>query len=152
MILTYKIKHNRDFSEELKKARLIAQFALENKFKTSSKLVKHIGLKSVISNQILRKYGHNKKIKHVNSVPLIVPHQGIRFENKILTIPPLKLELSFDKQCEKINQIELDKTYAFVSVTVKEHEPITPKVSIGVDLEYDWSLCSCGSKRNGKDL
>jgi len=73
MILTYKVKHNRDFTEELRKAKQVAEFAVNNKFKTSSKLVSHIGLKSVLSNQILRKYGRNKTIKVVHNVNLVVP-------------------------------------------------------------------------------
>lgn len=68
MILTYKLKHGQNFSEELKKAKKVAEYAVLNKrnFKIlTSKYVKHYGLKSVISNQILRKYGRDKNIKSV---------------------------------------------------------------------------------------
>ena len=61
MILTYKVKHNMDFSKELTIAKKIANFAIQNRDKLSSKNVAYLGLESAISNQILRKYGRNKK-------------------------------------------------------------------------------------------
>jgi len=57
VILTFKIKHDRDFTVQLKQAKQVAEFAVANRDKLSSKNVSHIGLKSVISNQILRKCG-----------------------------------------------------------------------------------------------
>ena len=119
MILTYKIKHNRDFSTELEKAREIAIFALKTKSR-SSKDVKHIGLKSAIANQILKKYSLNKKLKRISSVKLTVPGLSIKFKNNGIKIPCLKMEMDFNKNIEKINQIELDKEFAYISCTVKE--------------------------------
>jgi len=101
MILTYKIKHNKNFSDELFKGREVALFALRTKSRTS-KDVKHIGLKSTISNQILKKYSSNRKLKRISSVKLTVPGQAIKFENEIIKIKCLNTDMPFDKQITKI--------------------------------------------------
>ena len=67
MILTYKIKHGRDFSTELTLAKKVADYGVAN-HSISSKDVKHIGLKSMIANQILRKYSRSKTVKNAKSV------------------------------------------------------------------------------------
>lgn len=75
-IRTYHVKHRRDFSDQLRRAKLIADYAVENKHNNkalSTKYVKHHGLKSDISNQILRKYGRCN-IKKATNVNLIVPN------------------------------------------------------------------------------
>jgi putative transposase len=88
MILTYKILHNRDFGQELSKARKVAEYAT---------YVKHIGLKSAISNQILRKYGRNKRVKTVSKVKLTIPGQGVKVDRELRTIsiPCLKSNLQY---------------------------------------------------------
>ncbi len=138
MILTYKIKHNHDYSVELAKARKVAEFTLKQKT-FSSKDVKHIGLKSIIANQILRKYGRNKKIKRVRRVNLIIPNQGIKVDQIVrsIRVPCLKLSFKyhFPNNFKKINQIEVNDQNIFVSVTVPEATPIdNGNKWIGVDL------------------
>lgn len=93
MILTFKVRHGRDLSIELRKARQIAEFALKTKT-CSSRDVKQFGLKSAIANQILRKYSRNKALKRVGNVKLTAPHQSIVVDGKdLLKIPCLKLNI-----------------------------------------------------------
>jgi putative transposase len=150
VILTYKIKHGRTLKDELAKARLVAEYAIKNRDKLSTKNVKQMGLKSVIANQILRKYGLNKKCKSIKSINLIVPHQGIRFDNKLIKISSLKLEMSFDKQVSKINQIELDDTYAYVSCSVEEPPKIEVKTHMGVDRNTTGNIATVAIRETGK--
>jgi len=134
-ILTFKIKHNKDFNNELKRARQIAKFALRTHSR-SSKDVKHLGLPSAISNQILKKYSGNKKLKKISSVKLTIPAQSIRLlENKLIKIPCLKLELNynFNKIFVKVNQIELDNKYAYISVLIQDKPEIKVEHYLGID-------------------
>ena len=149
MIFTYKVKHNRDLSLELEKARQIALFAQKIKSR-SSKDVKHIGLKSAIANQILKKYSSNKKLKRISSVKLTVPSQVIRLKNAKIKISCLKMELYFEKNCEKINQMELDNTYAYISYTEKEEEQNICESWIGVDLNTTGHCLVAANPKTGK--
>lgn len=72
MILTFKIKYGKDFSNEPTKARQSQEFALKTNT-LSSKDVKHFGLKSIMVNQLLRKvykerYKENKVPKFNNTI------------------------------------------------------------------------------------
>lgn len=153
MILTYKIKHGRDFSHELSLAKKVAEFAI-NERKISSKDVKHIGLKSMISNQILRKYAKNKKAKQVKSVKLAVPSQGIKVVNKEINVPCLKLILPihFNSSFEKINQIELDETYAYVSCSYQEPLKYAQEQIMGVDRNTTGHVLVASNISTGKVL
>ena len=160
MLLTYKFHHNRDFSQELEQAFEVAKFVVDpvvgfsrysfpggkfyknNMIKKnvcrSSRVVKNFHLPSTISNQILKKYSNQKKIKNVHSVNLIVPAQGIKFfeETNSIWVSCLKLHLEnmIPVNFTSINQMEIDDTYAYISVTVPEKPEMIPYENIiGVD-------------------
>jgi len=153
MLLTYRMRHGRDFSEELRKARQVADFGVRHRT-FSSKDVRHIGLKSIIANQILRKYGRNHNIKKAWNVNLIVPGQGIKTDkkNRTITMPCLKLSFSCSRlpDFEKVNQVEVDKEYAYVSVSVAEKALVEPKGYIGVDLNTTGHLAVVSDPETGK--
>lgn len=153
MILTYKIKHGRDFKRELSLARKVADFALAER-KISSKDVKHIGLKSMIANQILRKYAKNDKAKTASSVKLAIPSQGIIATKMQIIIPCVKLKLPvyFDSSFEKINQIELDEAYAYISCSYKEKPRFASKQIIGVDRNTTGHVLVASNINTGKVL
>ena len=153
MILTFKIKHGRDFSTELRKARQIAEFAIRT-HTLSSKDVKVFGLKSVIANQILRKYSRNRRIKKVKNAKLTIPNQGIKIdkEKREIGIPSLKLTLRymFRNDFEKINQIEIGEEYAYVSVTIPEKAMIEPEKWIGIDRNATGHIAVVADPQTGK--
>lgn len=134
MILTYKIKHQQDFSRELKLAKKVAEYGIKTKSRSSAD-VKHIGLKSAISNQILKKYSSSKTAKAVKSVKLTVPNQSIRLKDEQIFIPCLKLNLPiyFPNNFQKINQVEIGNTYAYISVNYEDGKLIKPKSVYGID-------------------
>ena len=153
MMLTYKIRHGRIFDDELKKAFAVAEFAVQTRSRTS-KAVKHIGLKSMIANQVLKKYGGQKTIKEVHRVNLIVPNQGIKVDRdaRSIWVPCLQMRLlyQFPDGFLKINQIEVDATYAFVSCTVPEAPVETPRAFIGIDRNTTGHLAVAANPATGK--
>ncbi|MBD3282310.1 MAG: IS200/IS605 family element transposase accessory protein TnpB [Candidatus Portnoybacteria bacterium] len=155
MILTYVIKHNRDFSEELVKAKQVAEFAIKNRT-ISSKNVKHIGLKSVISNQILRKYAKNKKCKKISKVNLVIPSQGIKVdkEDRKIRISCLRLEFEyrFPNTFSKVNQIEISKDSIHISATIQEEKAYTPQSYIGIDRNATGHCVVAANESTGKTL
>lgn len=152
MILTYKIKHGEDFDDELRKARQVAKFAIVNKDKLSTKHVKHLGLKAAIANQILRKYGRNRKIKSVKSVNLIIPGQSIKEVDGKIVIACLKLEVTNTIVVDyvKISQVEINSEYVFVSVMVQEPKIHKTSNYIGVDLNTTGHIAVVANPQTGK--
>jgi len=153
MILTYKIKHGKDFSKELALAVKVAEFALEHK-SISSASVKHIGLKSMLSNQILKKYSRSKSIKEIKSVKLSIPNQGIKLVDDKIFVPCLKLALDiyFERNFEKINQIELGQEFAYISVTYPDILLIDVTKTIGVDRNSKHHVLVASCLETGKVL
>ena len=214
MLLTYKIKHNRDFSEELQKARQVAEFCIKHRTQNqnldslptpesvsydynfpvspfhSKQLgnyeinqkkrqrkrmkanslsvsdlvpmsdflypgdVKHIGLKSTISSQILKKYSRNQDLKSVKNVKLIIPSKAVSVlkKEKTLIIPCLKLLLNyhFSNNFNKISQIEIDNIYAYVAVVFPNEEPKSSEHYIGVDLNTRGHIAVVADPESGK--
>lgn len=210
MLLTYKIKHNRDFSEELRKARKVVEFCIKHHahnrgfnppsmpksvlspsssfsppfsasssefFPTASSIhyssdsmstlnsclnsvrlspidVKHIGLKSTISDQILKKYFRNRDLQAVKNVKLIIPSRavGIDREERTLIIPCLKLLLNyhFSSNFKKISQIEIDNTYAYVAVVFSDEKPESSSRYIGVDRNTKGHIVVVADPESGK--
>ena len=129
--------------------RQVALFALKTKSRTS-KDVKYIGLKSAIANQILRKYSSNKKLKKISSVKLTVPSQSIKFDGAKIKIVCLKIAMDFDKKIKKVNQIELDETYAYITCTVEEEKAISCNSWIGVDVNTTGHCLVAAHPKTGK--
>ena len=152
---SYHIKHNQQSILELfPKAQLVADYAVQNKQRKfiSTKEVKHIGLPSAISCQILRKYS-SKTIKKATNVNLIVPNSSIKkytlkdgtektyssivYENEMVTLKPLKMSFRFNpgREFEKINQVEISKNKFMVTVTFKNSAiEMQPQNVLGIDL------------------
>ena len=153
MILTYKIRHEQNFERELALAKRVAEYGLSTKSITS-KDVKHLGLKSAISNQILKKYSRNKKLQRISSVNLTIPNQSIKIVNNKIYVPCLKLSLDiyFDKNFTKINQIEISKEFAFISVSYEEPKVCKPQCLIGVDRNTIHHTLVASNLKTGKVL
>jgi putative transposase len=153
VILTYKIRHNTDFSTELSQAFKVAEFAVRNPTCRTSKDVKVFGLKSAISNQILKKYGNQKTIKQVHNVNLVVPNQAIKIDKiaRTIRVVPLKLVLNYQfPDFQKVNQIEIDKDFAYVSCTVPEDPEMIPECFIGVDRNTTGHIAVTANPDTGK--
>ncbi len=136
-ILTYKLKHNRDFTTELQKAGSVANYSLKHRKCRTTKDVKYIGLKACIANQILKKYGSNKKLKNVSHVKLTINGYFIKVnkDSRKISVPSLKLKLNyqFPNNFIKVNQVELDHKYIYVTVEIQDKPEIKVENWLGVD-------------------
>jgi putative transposase len=137
---TILVKHNIDYSTDLAKARQVAEWAVQNKYQVSSKHVKHIGLASAIANQVLKKYGMNRTIKDVKHVKLTIPRNGdgirIMADHRIY-VACIKTNITCWYNLagvEKIDQIEVDNEFYYITFDVSEATQYEPNDFIGIDL------------------
>lgn len=157
MILTFKLKHNQNYDCLLKKAFEVAEFTVANKIRSpNTTFVKDIRgeLPSMIACQIMKKYGHQKTIKAVHNVNLIVPGQGVKYieETNSIWIPCLKLHLenTINRVFSKINQVEVDRDFAYISCTVMELPEMIPQQYIGVDRNTTGHVAVTANPDTGK--
>ena len=150
MLLTYNVKHCLDLSDELEKGREVAEAAIRSSKFLSSKDVSYIGLKSMISNQIIRKYGSVKTIKKVHNIVLPVPGQGIVNKKDSIYVPCLKCTLPFHHNADKINYIEFGKEYAHITYTITEQPEYVPERTLGVDRNTTGHVAVVSCPETGK--
>jgi len=156
-ILTFKLRHERDFGNELNQAIIVAEYGRVHHIRLPyAKDVNEVRgcLNAVIAGQIMKKYGSQKKIKAVHSVNLIVPGQVIKFfeETNSIWIPCLKLHLENTIPYEfiKINQAEIDNKYVYIAVTIKDKSEMIPKHFIGVDRNTTGHIVVAANPDTGK--
>ena len=105
--------------------------------------VKHIGLKSIISGQIIKKYSQNQNLRSIKNVKLIIPSKAVSVDRneRTLFIPCLKLLLNyrFSNNFNKVSQIEIDNVYAYVAVVFPDEEPESFGYYIG-SIEIPWGI------------
>jgi putative transposase len=157
MILTYKLKHNRVFTEELKKAHEVAEFIVKQKIKTTNtRVIKDVreSLPSPIACQIMRKYGRQRNIKRIRKVNLIIPNTVITCfkETNSIWIPCLKLHLenTIPYHFTKINQIEIDKEFAYIAITIPDKTEMIPQQFMGVDRNATGHIVVTANLNTGK--
>jgi len=138
-------------------ARRVANFAILHKnAKVTSSKVKHLGkLPAAIANQIILKYKNNKRCKKISNVNLVVPAcSTVKYPSvihdktqEILTIKPLKLKLRWHCPIDylKINQVEINKDYCYICVTVENCEKTKYEHNIGIDLNLKHNLATVGN-------
>jgi IS605 OrfB family transposase len=163
-LITFKVKHDLNLKDELAKAHLVAEFAVVNRDSIpnmSSKHVKHLGLPAEVSCQIINKYKNNPRCKNVTSVNLIFPGRLVTVvgDKSILLSARKDLRFIIDisscgnlRSFAKVNQVEADDTYFFITVTPVEDAPYVPLGTIGVDLNIASAAAVTANSENFKTM
>jgi putative transposase len=158
-ILTFKLKHDRDFTGHLALAYKVAEYARINKVRLPN--TSHVAdireyLPSTICKGVMKKYGNQKKIKAVNpnNIKLILQGEDVKphEETNSIWIPCLKLHLenTIPYEFVKINQAEIDNEFVYISVTIKDIPEMTPQHFIGVDRNTTGHIAVSANPETGK--
>jgi len=91
-------------------------------------------LKSVIANQILRKYARNKKARVARRVTLTIPQQGIKQDGTLVRIPSLAIDFDTWKQLGEVKQVESDDSFFYVTYRVDTPPLTKPEAYVGIDV------------------
>ncbi|MGM0771961.1 MAG: RNA-guided endonuclease TnpB family protein [Halobacteriota archaeon] len=155
MLLTHKVKHNQNLTQELLAAKSIANYVVHNQpfFGDIETELKQFGLRNILASQIAKKYKKLRNAKKVKNVNLVVPKRGIKINKKMGTIyiPSLRLNLYyyFPHNFERITQIELNEEHAFISTVVTENSRMDAKNWIGVDRNTTGHVAVVADLRSG---
>jgi putative transposase len=156
-ILTFKLKHGRDFTEELKQALVVAEYGRAHKIKLPyAKDVRAVCgcIPARIAAQIMRKFGSQKNIKSVHNAKMIVKGVDIKFyeDTNSIWIPGLKIHLenTIPYVFTKINQAEVDNEFVHLHCTVLDKPEMIPAQFIGVDRNTTGHIAVTANPNTGK--
>ena len=150
-ILTFNVKHGLDLSDQFVKARKVAEYGVKHHC-TSSAQVKHIGMKSILSNAVLRKYVRNKALKSVKNVVIPLNNQAFRYDGSEIYVPCLKASIPFVKNGVRVKHCELDSEFIHVCCEVPDAPLRDTDAFLGVDRNTTGHIAVCGNPDTGKVL
>lgn len=149
-------KHKLKLTQQLYVAKSIAEYSIEyaknnNKLPTT-KSVKIFGMKSEVSNQIIRKYARNKNTKQINNIIIPITGRDVIYENGVINIKSLKLKFDciIKPEFERICYMELDEIYAHICLKVIVPEKNDYTDYIGVDLNSTGHIAVVAIPKTGK--
>ena len=173
IIRTYHVRHRLNFENELAQAKEIAEYALvnkDNKKLLTSKYVKHFGLPSTISNQIIRKYSrcNIKKVSNINLIVLnaktkikskngLKIYETIQYINERVIIKPLNISFRWNpgKRFEEIKMVEISNEKYMISATFRDQkidQEYTNVLGIDLNCGIGRSIVNAADLKSGKLL
>lgn len=152
-ILVYKIKHGLDLHSMLASLTQIVDRALLLG-NCSSTYFKDFNVPSKIASSTARKYLKTKTLKSAKRIKGIINNQVFRVDSKMEVIKIRSLKCSVNlpytgRKIIKVNQIEFDSLYFYVSCSVESSELIKVTTTLGVDFNTKGNTCFVALKEKG---